>query len=214
MDAAPPGRPTVARYLLGLFVIWQFAFLFASNIVAFFPHGDPEDGELSDSRTASARGTDSSPAQKLIDATSFLTDRWAHMTGQVQAWWLFAPGFPPQATFPVVELRWDDPDSPGQSHSSEPVPSPVRIHSVLEPADPSSYIRPPGSFDRLFHYEVRFGLLLTAWDEQTKDDKLYREWEDAVQDRVRRQWRSMRAYLRWRVRQFQESRPELPPPTQ
>jgi hypothetical protein len=214
MDASPQHRPTLAQHLLGLFVIWQFGFLCASNIFAFFPHGDPEEGELSDSRTGPARGAESGPVQNSIDAANFVLERWEHLTGQIQAWWLFAPGFPPQATFPVVELRWDDPDTAIRSNSVEPTHPPVRLHSLLEPQNTKSYARLPGSFDRLFHYEIRFGLLMTLWDDKPKDATVYGIWEDAIRDRVQRQWRSMRAYLRWRVRAFQEEHPDRPMPTQ
>jgi hypothetical protein len=214
MDVSPARRHTLAQYLLSAFVLWQFGFLLASNIVPFFPHGVPEEGELSDSRSAPAAEADSHPLQNTIDATSYLTDRWAHLTGQIQAWWLFAPGFPRQATFPVVELRWDDPERTSQPGATEATRPPMRLHSALEPEDPQSYCHPPGSYDRLFHYEMRLGSLMTLWDEQVKDAELYRAWEEAVRIRVSRQWKSIRAYLRWRMQQFQQERPEVPTPKQ
>src|SRR5437868_7116679 len=139
MHASPSGRRTFGQYLLGAFVVWQFAFLFASNIVAFFPHGVPEEGELSDSRSGPAMEADCRPVQRVIDGTSFITDRWAHVTGQVQAWWLFAPSFPKRATFPVVELRWDDTDNRSRSGAVEVSYPPVRLRSVVEPDNPQSY---------------------------------------------------------------------------
>jgi hypothetical protein len=194
---------------LGLFVTWQLGFLLASNLVAFFPHGEPEQGELSDSRSGPAQAGGSGPAQCALEVVGGLTDRWAHLTGQMQAWWLFAPSVPSQATFPVVELRWDDPDGPVQN--SIVAHPPVRLQTVLEPSDTHAYFRPPGSFDRLFHYEIRLGLIFTAWDESLRQRF---PWSSLVEERVRRQWRSMRAYLRWRVHQFEREHPDLPSPRQ
>jgi hypothetical protein len=60
---------------------------------------------------------------------------------------------------------------------------------------------------------MRLGLILLSWGEiplESSPD----EWRQAIHDRVRRQWRSQRAYLQWRVRQFQHEHPELPPPQQ
>jgi hypothetical protein len=213
MDDSPSRRPTLAQVSLGLFVVWQLAFLFASNLIAFVPHGDAEEGEMSDSRRMPVGIDAAEPIQKVTNLAGCVTDCWAHLTGQIQAWWLFAPSFPSQSTFPVVELRWDDPDKPASSEANLPGP-PVRLHSVLEPENPSCYFRPPGSFDRLFHYEVRLGLLLTTWNGHPKNVQEYAEWEDAIRNRVRRQWKSMRAYMRWRIQEFQKEHPELPPPTQ
>jgi hypothetical protein len=197
MDTAAQ-RPTLAQVLLGLFVSWQLLFLPASNYLAFFPHGQPEEGELSDSRRAPDRTGGAGAVQTGINIAAGITDSWTYLTGQVQAWWLFAPNVPRSATFPIVELRWDD----GQA---------VRLHTTIEPDDPQHYFRPPSSFDRLFHYEIRLGLLVSNWNEQTLAHDPDR-WRPLFKDRVRRQWRSIRAYLRWYVQSFQRAHPERPPP--
>jgi hypothetical protein len=213
MSASNNQRPTWAQILLGVFVVWQLLFMVGSNLLAFFPHGAAEEGELSDSRCGASGSGDGVPGQLAIEITAAVTDRWAHLTGQIQAWWLFAPSFPEQATFPVVELRWDDTDQWGRPSEASAPSQPVRLHSVLEPADPRSYFRPPGSMDRLFHYEIRLGLLMTVWDQRSAEKYRF-SWHTAVHDRVRRQWRSIRAYLRWQVQQFQQLHPELPSPRQ
>src|SRR6266404_1886628 len=180
MDAAAQ-RPTIAQYLLGLFIFWQLLFMPAANYLAFFPHGQVEEGELSDSRSAPDQTGAGGAAQKAIHLAARITDGWSYLTGQVQAWWLFAPDVPRAATFPVVELRWDE------DAESETIP-PVRLHTILEPDDPQCYFRPPSSFDRLFHYEVRLGLIFCNWNEQTLAENP-EFWRGAVADRVRRQWR-------------------------
>ncbi len=215
MDTSSRRRPTVAQVFLGLFVVWQLLFLLAGNLLGGFPHGEPDEGEITDCRSAPATGADAVPLQSLIDRTAGVTDYWSSLTGQIQSWWLFAPDVPHMATFPVVELRWDE-GKGGQDSGTAAVastPSPVRLRSVFEPDDPHSYLRFPGSYDRLFHYEARLGLIMLTWDE--KSVAQYPElWRQAFEERVRRQWKSIRAYLRWRVQQFQGQHPELPPPKQ
>jgi hypothetical protein len=205
MDAAAQ-RPTVAQIGLGLFISWQLLFMPAANYLAFFPHGQAEEGELSDSRSAPDPSGGSGAAQKAINLAARITDAWTYLTGQVQAWWLFAPVVPRTATFPIVELRWDD-------DTESPTVPPVRLRTVLEPTDTRSYFRPPSSYDRLFHYEIRLGLIFSQWNEHTlEEDPEF--WREAIKNRVRRQWRSTRAYLRWYVHYYQREHPELGPPKQ
>src|SRR5215471_12610337 len=93
MDAASE-RPTVAQILLGIFITWQLVFLPATNYVALLPHGEPEEGELSDSRSAPDQTGEADAVQKGINLAAKITDTWSFLTGQVQAWWLFAPDVP------------------------------------------------------------------------------------------------------------------------
>jgi hypothetical protein len=235
MDLTTARRPTFAQVLLGLFVTWQLIFLLAANLLSFFPYGEPQEGELSDSRRRPAMADSNGPVQDAINGVTAITRRWEYWTGQVQVWSLFAPTFPTQASFPVVELRWQDEDRLGSAlaHSLSPLATggilegpalwaaaqqdqtlpPVRLRSVFEPEDRHEYFRPPGSFDRFFHYEMRLGLILLPWGEIPVEN-CPDEWRRAIEDRVRRQRRSLRAYLQWRVRQFQQEHPELPPPKQ
>src|SRR5438876_476240 len=108
MDAAAAQRPTLAQFLLGLFISWQLLFLPAANYLAFLPHGQADEGELSDSRSAPRQAGAATAVQDAIEVTAGITDAWSQLTGQAQAWWLFAPDVPRSATFPIVELRWDD----------------------------------------------------------------------------------------------------------
>ena len=234
MDAAAAQRPTWAQAFLGLFIFWQLLFLPAANYLAFFPHGQAEEGELSDSRSTPGEA-DAGPVQSAINLAASITDAWAQLTGQAQAWWLFAPDVPRSATFPIVELRWDDAEesvpflasltaAPATANGIQgvilwsglyPAPAfpPVRLRTVLEPNDLRCYFRPQSSFDRLFHYETRLGLIVSNCDKKTLAENA-ELWRSAFKERVRRQWRSMRAYLRWYVQHFQQEHPELPPPKQ
>ena len=215
MDAlSPKTRATLPQVLLGVFVAWQLCFLIASNLITFFPNGQPEAGELSDSRRTPFAGAEPGPAQHILDAVGCLSERYEKLTGQTQAWWLFSPSFPPAATFPVVELRWDDPDHKVDSATAGLPCPPVRLHSVVEPQDVRSYWRPPGSFDRLFHYENRLAMQFSYWDEHAREAPNYQIWNEAMTRMTYRQWKSIRAYLLWRVGQYQQLHAELPPPRQ
>jgi hypothetical protein len=204
MDTLPPRRPTVAQVLLGGFIIWQVIFLVVANVVVLFPHGQPDEGEVTDLRRTPETPGSGGLAQTVVNGVADLTDEWTFLTGQVQAWWLFAPDFPTQSAFPTVELRWD-----GSSESRPP----VRLYSVLEPENPQSYFRPPGSRDRQFHYEMRLGLIPVVWDEELI--ARYPDiWRQSLQTHVRRQCKSMCAYLDWRVEQYRHEHPDVPAPTE
>src|SRR5207245_4293168 len=100
MDAAAQ-RPTVAQLVLGLFISWQLLFMPAANYLAFFPHGQAEEGELSDSRRAPDQAGTVDAVQTAINVAAGITDAWTSLTGQVQAWCLFAPDVPRSATFTI-----------------------------------------------------------------------------------------------------------------
>ena len=194
-------RPaTLGQWLLGLFVAGQLLFIVGSNVLAFFPVGGTQEGELTDARGAPDTGSASRQMQ-LLETANGVFQAWAHATGQLQTWWLFAPSFPAQATFPHICLHWD----------AHPVAD-VCLPSIQEPADPASYFRLPGSYDRFFHYEVRLGLLATGMDRENLEHEA-NAWRDAIRGRVSRQWKSMRAYMRWRATEFAREHPELPPPS-
>jgi hypothetical protein len=199
MQPVPPIRSSLWQKIVGLFVTWQLVFLFAINILAFLPLAEADDDELTDSRSGASAPVleDQYQALKVIDK-GLMT--WAQSTGQLQAWWLFAPSFPTQATFPLVTLHWNNAQS-----------ADVQLHSAEEPRDPTFYLRWPGSQDRLFHYEMRLGLIATGVDEDSLKEHTA-EWRDLFQARVKRQWKSMRAYMRWRAETFGKEHPELPPP--
>jgi hypothetical protein len=195
-------RPTLIQVAVGLFVIWQLGFLLVSNILGCFPHGEPDEGELSDSQRLPAPFTDREAGQEAVDFLGDVMDRWARGTGQIQIWSLFAPGFPKQATFPAVDLRWD------AKPSGTPGPAPVRLLSSLDPCDPACYHRLSLAADRFFHYEIRLGLIYTDFNPESLQ-RSGDQWPRAIAERIRRQRASIRAYLRWRMHSFQQEHPEL-----
>lgn len=230
MSTSSPRRPTPAQVILGLFILWQLFFIPAANLFEFVPHRPAQNDELTELPEL-ASGTQC--PSKVLGTVASALDRWAECTGQYQVWWLFAPHFPSQVAFPAVELRWDDDALSDKgctsrvesltalAHSGTVGPEvasgqrvprpPVRLLSLFDPKDPRSYVRLPGSNDRLFHYEGRLGLLLTYWDDEAAT-KQQDEWRAAVRGRVQRQWKSIRAYLRWRLHEFRAQNPDVPEP--
>jgi hypothetical protein len=234
MTTSSSPRPTLAQVLLGFFVVWQLVFLLAANFFGMLPHGMPETDEVTDELNVPGP-MEAGLAQDFINFVNDTTSKYAQLTGQFQAWYLFAPRFPHQAVFPTVEFRWDEDlppvrqlaaARPPREEGDEPRYPPawaaalpadpgraVELRSVLEPDDPNRYFRPFGTWDRLLHYEFRLSLLFLYWTEDYFDSEPD-GWSYAINDRVRRQWKSIRAYLRWRLDRFQQEHPELPPPKQ
>jgi hypothetical protein len=200
MQEIPHTRSSLWQKIVGLFVTWQLFFLLTINLLAFLPLAEADDDELTDSRS-SPGGALSGDRYLALRFLNKALMEWSQATGQLQAWWLFAPSFPTESTFSLVTLHWDQ----GQSAD-------VRLPSSQEPEDPSFYVRLPGSQDRLFHYEMRLGLVATAVDEDSLA-KFTTEWRDLFKDRVRRQWKSTRAFVHWRAETYAKEHPDLPPPT-
>lgn len=190
-------QPSLRARLLGALVVWQLLFIPLANVLEFFPHRELSRDEVTDFREQPREFLVPRP---IVDPLAAVTDRWAQLTGQYQMWWLFAPNFPPQATFPTVELHW--PDRPS-----------VQLRSIFEPDDPHAYCRWPGSNDRLFHYEVHLGLGLVYWNEAEARPEAD-AWRELYRFVVARQWKSMRAYMRWRLQQYEAEHPGEPMPSE
>jgi hypothetical protein len=200
----PPPKPKLAQILLGLFIVWQILFMLSANILEMIPPGRVEEDELSDLHFTNLNPEEVKllPGRKEIDFARNITDWWSQVTGQIQMWSLFAPTFPIQASFPLVELQWD---------TGGAVPSSVRLPSFQDPVDPGRYFRWSGSDDRLLHYEMRLELIFSSWGPESRS-KYGAAWRDALKQRVWRQRKSICAYLSWKARNYMSNHPELPPP--
>lgn len=207
MAASPksPPRPTLVQRAVGLFVVWQLWFLAASNLLPLFPHGYRERDEMTDDITLPGTTTDVRFVQAGIDVTANVARRYGEATGQMQGWALFAPGVARQAAFLVVELRWRGEDGG--------IDRTVRLDSSFEPSDPTNYIHWPSSDCRLFNYEFRLTNPLWFWSEENfRADP--EDWRDWLTYRVARQWKSMRAYMNWRMRRYLAEHPDESMPTE
>lgn len=173
---------------LGLLIAWQILFIPVANYLEFFPHRPAGKGELLDFREI-APGKPQ--PHQAIHTLSRVTDAWAQTTGQYQAWWLFAPEFPPASTFPALQLTYED--SAGQ-------PATTWLRSSFEPADTQNYVRIPSGRDRLFLYEMHLGIGLTWWDpEQPSSSPSESEaWKTHFRALILRQRQSLVHYALWR----------------
>lgn len=187
-SAAP--RPRLSQVLLGAFIVWQLFFLLALNYTQLL---------------VGPAGTNPVAPDSVADhaavAVRDFTARWAQLTGENQSWWLFAY-VRPESVFPLVELRCQ-----GQSGA------PYVLRGLFDPADPSWYFHPPGSSDRLFHYEMNVMLAYDPWNEKrlAEEPVVYQKEYLA---RARDKWKPVLAYLQWRVQLYQQQHPEIPPVTE
>lgn len=184
MNAIAPSRPSFRQVVLGLFIIGQLIFLPMANLCGLFQWAQPKLVEN----------------HQPLHVVHEITSQHGRMTGQVQNWRLFAPEVPTKAAFLTVELRW-----------LGPPPRAERLPSFFEPNDPFHYLHGPGSGDRLFHYENRLSWPFMAWDRESVAQRP-EEWQQYLADDVRRQGLALRAYLRWRMMQYQQEHPGTPLP--
>ena len=198
MDRPASNKPGKAELLLGLFVVWQLSFILLANFWGIVLRGPPEIVyEFSDDRGVEESFAGNAALSRLLAPTS----RWEELTGQWQGWSLFAPNIATRATFPLVEIHWDEKMKP------------VRLRSIFEPDDLFHYSHPPGSSSRLFNYEWRLCIAALAWNELASPEEasIMRRQMELI---IRMQWKVIRAYLRWRLHGFQREHPDLPPPQQ
>ncbi len=188
--------------LIGAFVVVQLVFLLAANFLPLLPQGKRETEELTDDITWPGRAFEAEWLQRPLEFVGATAKRYGEATGQMQNWSLFAPGIAPQATFPVVELRWD-----------EAGVEPVQIRSEFLPDDPRHYVRVPITNSRIFNYEFRMTQALWFCTDESLA-KMPEFWETWVPHRVSRQRKSLRAYLEWKTATYLQQHPELAPPTE
>jgi hypothetical protein len=182
--------------LLGVFILFELIYLPAANVIKLVPLRLPESrGELDDDIQLRGKAY-VEPVQRALDGLGAAMCRWGELTGQAQGWSLFAPLFGHQASLPAVHIF---------TASS-------LIHSPFRPDNPEVYVRWPEPSCRLFNYEYRLALLYWTWTQKSFDENPD-EWQRAALERVRRQNRSMVAYMQWRVNKYLRSHPGSVVPT-
>jgi hypothetical protein len=237
----PPSRPGNAQILLGAFIVWQLFFLFAANVFRLLteardnPEHFPQDTVPVVEKVAPGFLKKEGQVHDLVEVITGLTKRWEQLTGQPQQWSLFAPGISSEATFVAVEFRWDEPADSARGlapdlaalaagNALEAVAlraaatrKPVMPHapelmlSDNEPRDVNSYLR-LGLF-RLRKYESNLDVVLKKKENETEQQKKER-WLRKIEDKMRRDWDCILAYLKWRKEAFKRAHPDLPPPRQ
>lgn len=197
-ETPTPNKPGLRSILLGLFVLFQLIFLTLANLMQFVPREMPaQKGEFDIRVQREGTATSVRPIQDTINALGTVIDRYGEVSGQVQAWSLFAPEFGTQSVFPSVECMTDN--------------RRVTIHPKHLPADPANYFRWPGPLSRLNSYDFLIAVIYGNYTEQSLAER-GEEWRDAVLQRVRDQQRSLEAYFRFSLKLFRELYPDLPTP--
>jgi hypothetical protein len=220
MSAAdkPPRRgPTTAQYFLGLFVLWQLFFLFASNLISLgdtLRDSDKEylSKEWKQRLNLLAPGWENKQGHfhDALNVVESITLRWEQLSAQPQNWSLFAPGVSEQVTFVAVELRWDDPDGADWEKGQMPY-APEPLLSDNEPRDPTRFFR-LGKF-RLRKYESYLDVILRQYEKETPEEAV-EHWQGKIRELVKDQSATIPAYLKLRYRQYAEEHPDRPPPRQ
>lgn len=224
---APPHSPR--QVLLGLFILFQLGFLFVSNFLGainWVPSQLPDTPKQLLNRVAPL-GDKNRHGWHWSEQVQTNLSNWAQVTGQDQAWSLFAPGVSKQTGFPAVMLLFDDPPTKGPSLPGtmftfdaangfhlcgvEALPRAVMLLSDNEPADVHDYIRFGKS--RLRRYEGQFYI-----NPQPKDG----ETEDELASRLTQVVRELHAdyrpalveYLKWKRATWKLAHPDEPAPKQ
>jgi hypothetical protein len=181
---------------LGLFVLWQLFFLFFDNLLDL-------EGAL---RDAVRRGPlvqdrppgwleDKGPVRPSLTWPEAGATFWGELTGQEQAWRLFAPDVADVIPFVALELRWEDGTS-------------CPLLSDNEPDQRRRFLR-LGRF-RLRRYESK--LEVAPSFEQGEPSAA--AWAKVIAERVEADEARVRAYLRYRLAQYRRQWPALPAPAE
>ncbi len=108
---SPP--PSPRQVLLGWFILGQLAFLIASNLLGFvqwFPSEGRQRPNEFINRVAPHFAEKQGNAWHWSEQAEGNLRRWTELTGQDQAWSLFAPTISKGTGFPAVLLSWEEPD--------------------------------------------------------------------------------------------------------
>jgi len=188
---------------LGLFVLLQLVYLPLANFIQFVPRPMPEaTGEFDMHMQREGTTTSIVPIQNAINAVSDVIDRYGELTGQAQAWSLFAPDFPKQSVFPVLEVY----------QAEGFVTTQTTYGSKLRPKDLNHYFRWPSPLSRFASYDYLHAVIYANFTPESYAEHP-REWRQAVFDRVRQQQKSIMASFQLTAKFQREVAPGSPPPT-
>ncbi len=220
--------PSPRQVLLGLFILFQLAFLFLSNGLGFLksaPREMPDRPAELINRVAPRFADQTGHGWKWLRQIEGNLDWWVQLTGQDQEWALFAPGVARATGFPCVVLLWDDtppevPDVKGARlefdagtgyhlELDESVQRMVVLRSENEPDDINAYFRVGKC--RLRRCEGQLYQSVLPRPEETPTEAASRvtanvkQMSDDYQELVL-------AYLQWRVDAWQREHSGEPAP--
>src|SRR5260370_37659988 len=123
IDHSSRPYPLVARFFLGLCVIWQILFLFSSNLLSLAAKARDYWQDQNFVKTIAPEWSQSKGRVADTEhSLSTMTTRWSELTGQPQNWSLFAPNVTSVIPFVAVEFCWEDDPSSVRSISQLLVP--------------------------------------------------------------------------------------------
>jgi hypothetical protein len=201
--AAEPAsvKPGWRSVLLGLFVLFQVIYLPLANLMQLVPRELPEHrGELDIGVQREGTASQIRPVQQAINGLGTAIDRYAEVSGQTQAWSLFAPDFAVQSINLVTSIRCRDGGRETVFTLEQDVPS-----------NPDRYFRWPRPDSRRIAYEFLLAAVYWRFSEESLQQR-GAEWREAVLERVRAQQRSLQAYFNWELRRFRDAHPDQPAP--
>lgn len=108
-DGSPRPTPLVARFFLGLFIIWQILFLVSSNLLSLTAKAREywQDQTLV-KKIAPEWSQAKGRIAQIENSWSTVDSHWSELTGQPQNWSLFAPNVTSVIPFVAVEFCWED----------------------------------------------------------------------------------------------------------
>ena len=235
VEATPVPPQSPRQVALGLFILFQLAFLITSNAVGFIhsagsEHFKDEPKKLIN-RLAPKFADDEGQLWSWTERVEAGTRCWMQLTGQDQDWSLFSSAY--KATgFPVVLLLWDDapafgPSIPGSKleydtkdgfHLTTPFdppavkPNAVWLPSENAPLDPSDFVRFGKS--RVRRYEGEYYLDPLPYKDEPRvdaEERMTRRMKKLVADSHDPALR----YMQWRFKTWwQRAHTVDPPPKQ
>jgi hypothetical protein len=234
MAPSPSNPVTGPRIFLGLFILGQLCFLFASNFLGLLQESKdylPERWKAPIERLAPGFTKQEGPVWELSKTLTGVTKIWDQATGQSQAWSLFAPGVSNDCTFLALELRWDEAPEvtdlarglnllaagtpleatvlAGLALKREMLQAPELWLSDNEPADIAGFFRIGNFRFRKFENNLALDLVPEENPEETAE-----RWRDKIGSHLKTEGYLILPYMKWRLQEIQRKIPGRPQPRQ
>ncbi len=191
-DASPASSPSGKQILLGIFILWQMAFLVICNVVgALRQTNDELPPEFGPAVETIAPGWPEGEGHvwEMQERIGDISDFYRQLTGQPQNWGLFAPNVTRGGSFPAIKLRFDDKATES-------------LLSHNEPEDYERYLR-VGDF-RMRRLEETLTLDLVEEDDVAAGS-VDEQRRTSIRDYVRDYRANIRAFLRWKLKAWQQN---------
>ena len=243
-NPSQPGAPASPRQvLLGLFIIAQLLYMLLNNTLGFVmwstSHYGDEWGPLVD-RVAPRFAKEQGHGWQWCDELQKNMRRWSQLTLQDEQWNLFAPDVGKGCCFPVVLLLNTDPGAADQGlpdwrpsfdarfghhvnfGTGQPMDAVALLLSENEPQDVGAFFRVGNSRGRGFENDIWVSPLCKTIKTPGEDPAERLETSAEAAARLTRQVRNLAideretslAYMKWRLRSWQQAHADAPPPTQ